>query len=74
MKQITITGMIGYGHFRIGTMYRGKLIGAVTTNTLAIDRYRDNESPAKAHKDGGFTRNQAAKALYNEIKRSNNIN
>lgn len=71
MKQISIL-TAGYGHFKISTTYRNKTISAITTNTLAIDRYRDNESPAKAHKDGGFTRNQAAMALYNQIVRANN--
>jgi len=70
MKQISIM-LSGYGHFKITTTYRNRDISTVTTNTLAIDRYRDNESPARAHKDGHFTRNQAANALYNEIVRNN---
>jgi hypothetical protein len=70
MKKIHILPT-GYGHFKITTQYRKIVISATTTNTLSIDRYRDNESPAKAHKDGGFTRNQAAQALYNEIVRKN---
>jgi|ERR1044072_541700 hypothetical protein len=73
MKMISILSA-GYGHFKISTMYRGKLIGAVTTNTQAIDRYRDTNSPAKCHLDVGYTRNQAARALYEEIKRVNAIN
>ena len=70
MQQITIHPR-GRGHFIIYTTYKRKLVWAVTTNTLAIDRYRDESSPAKAHKDGGLTRAQAAKVLHNEIVRKN---
>ena len=72
MKNINIL-FAGYGHFKITATYRAKEINAITTNTLAIDRYRDNESPAKARRDGWLTRAQAARSLYNEIKRANNI-
>ena len=72
MKKITIA-FAGYGHFKITTTYRNNEVSAITTNTLAIDRYKDSESAVKAKLDGGFTKAQAAKALYNEIKRANNI-
>ena len=63
----------GYGHFRIFATYRGKQYSTVTTNTLAIDRYRDTDVPAKAKRDGWLTHKQAVNCLYNEIKRANNL-
>lgn len=71
MKQITIT-FAGYGHFKISTTFRGKEYSATTTNTMAIDRYKDDESPANRRQFYG-TRKQAAQALYNEIKRANDL-
>ena len=61
----------GYGHFKISTKYYNKIIDTVTTNTQAIDRYRNTESPRKAHADFGMTWLQAYEALYNEILRGN---
>ena len=44
MKQIDIQlSGCGYGHFLITTTYRGKQYSTVTTNTLAIDRYRNTD-------------------------------
>lgn len=70
MKRISILPA-GHGHFKISVAYRRKQISAITTNTQAIDRYRDTDLPIKAHADGGYTHNQAAKALYNEVVRKN---
>jgi hypothetical protein len=72
MKQIDIQ-FSGYGHFKVTTTYRGKQYSTVTTNTLAIDRYRNTDISDRAHAQMGQTRNQAATALYNEIKRANNL-
>lgn len=71
MKQITIFPN-GYGHFEIKTFIRGKQYRATTTNTLAVDRYKDDET---GNTRGKFynSQNQAAAALYNEIKRANNL-
>lgn len=71
MKHINIS-FSGYGHFKISTTYRGKEYSAITTNTLAIDRYNDDDSSVLR---GKFytTRNQAAQALYNEIKRKHDL-
>jgi len=71
MKQIDIQ-FSGYGHFKVTTTYRGKEYSTVTTNTLAIDRYKDDETAATRGKFYN-TRNQAATALYNEIKRANGL-
>jgi hypothetical protein len=70
MKKISIIPS-GYGHFKITTTYRNKDISTVTTNTLAIDRYRDTDKPDRSRGERGLTRNQAANALYNEIVRNN---
>ena len=72
MKQITIQ-FSGYGHFKVSTTFRGKEYSTVTTNTLAVDRYKDDETPVTRGKFYN-SRNQAAQALYNEIKRANNLN
>ena len=63
----------GYGHFKVSTYYRGKEYSTVTTNTLSIDRYRNTDIADRAHAQMGQTRTQAATALYNEIKRANNL-
>lgn len=73
MKHITIS-FSGYGHFKISTTYRGKEYSAITTNTLAIDRYNDDDIETAVDNSKFYTtRNQAAKALYNEIKRKHNL-
>jgi putative AlgH/UPF0301 family transcriptional regulator len=60
------------GHFTISTRYFNRTISTVTTNTQAIDRYRDTESPKKAQIDaGGMTWKQAEAQLRNEILRNN---
>lgn len=51
---------LGCGHFKISTEHYGKIISTVTTNTQAIDAYRD-DSPSKA----------ALRELRNEIIRRN---
>ncbi len=73
MKQITIQ-FSGYGHFKVSTTFRGKEYSATSTNTMAIDRYRDSDKSDRTRGELGMTRNQAAQAIYNEIKRANNLN
>ena len=64
MKKIDISPA-GHGHFKISTIYYGKVVSAITTNTKAIDRYRDD---GPATKNGHYkTQNKAAAALYAEI-------
>jgi hypothetical protein len=72
MKHITITPSRSYGRYNIECLYRGRSYSTQTTNTLAIDRYRDDETGATRGKMYN-TRNQAATVLYNEIKRANNL-
>lgn len=68
MRDISIS-MAGYGRFKITTVIRRKERSCITTNTQAIDRYRDTDVPDRA-KQHGFTRRQAANALYREIARA----
>lgn len=72
MKNIQIT-FAGYGHFTISTTFRGKEYKTVTTNTQAIDRYRDTDKADHTRGELGMTRNQSATTLYNEIKRANGL-
>lgn len=57
MKTISILSA-GYGHFKISTEHYGKTITCITTNTVAIDAWRD-DSPKQ----------WALKELRNEIIR-----
>lgn len=50
----------GHGHFKISTEHYGKTISTVTTNTQAIDAWRD-DNPSK----------EALRELRNEIIRNN---
>lgn len=71
MKPITIT-FAGYGHFKITSLYRGKEYSTISTNTMAIDRYRNDNIPPHI-KEQHYSYNGAALTLYNEIKRANNL-
>lgn len=60
-----------YGHYLVTISYYGKEYKTVTTNTLAIDRMRDDDGI-----DNGkvyVTPKQALEALYNECKRNNSL-
>jgi hypothetical protein len=61
----------GYGHFKISVKYYHTILSATTTNTQAIDRYRNIEVPRKAHADWGMTHKQSYEMLFNEIIRAN---
>lgn len=61
---------LGSGHFRVGFLYRGGWIFAVTTNTRALDRL-DDELPERDYDRYYVTQKQALQALYNEVKRKN---
>lgn len=74
MKKIDSILPAGYGHFFISITYKRKTYKARSTNTLAIDRYKDDSIPEKAKGNNDcYTRLQAAKALYNEVKRVHNL-
>jgi len=52
----------GYGHFKITTDHYGKTISCITTNTQAIDKWKDDKPSKKAFHE-----------LRNEIIRKNKI-
>lgn len=55
-----------YGHFRVSFTIRGKKVSAITTNTAAIDRIKDNE---ETDRQGRYkTQKQAYEALYNWVR------
>lgn len=40
---LTICQPSGYGHYKVGVTYRGKLITTVTSNMPAIDDYKSDD-------------------------------
>lgn len=60
----------GYGHWRVTMDYRGKRIGAVTTNSAAVDNFRSEQGERD---NSGRNRIKAGyEDLCNEIIRGNN--
>jgi hypothetical protein len=55
-----------YGHYKIIIIYRGIVYTCITTNSMAYDRYDDDQAPRGIQKD-------ALKSLWNECKRKNNL-
>jgi hypothetical protein len=54
----------GYGHYKVGIKYRGKLITAVTNNMQAVDDYKSEDG----EKDGRVLRRKRGyECLRNEI-------
>ena len=53
----------GHGHWLISTDHYGKNIGCITTNSVAVDEYKQGESRAEI--------NRGYKSLRNEIIRKN---
>lgn len=70
MKYIEITPTV-YGSFKVTTVYRGKRYSAVTTNTQAVDRYKDNGP--RTPKSRYATQTEASIVLHKFIKASNNL-
>ena len=66
--------MTGYGHYRISFDIYGKERTCTTTNTLALDRINSEDYDwGTNHKKFYATIKQAYEALYNEVKRNNNL-
>jgi len=63
---------LGKGHYRIGFDIRGINRYCTTTNTMAIDRI-DDELPERDYDRIYVTQKQALRALYDEVKRKNDI-
>lgn len=62
--------MTSYGHWRIECDYRGKRIGTVTTNSIAIDNFN---SEFGEKQDGVNRRKAGYETLINEIIRKNDV-
>ncbi len=69
ISRITAVQFSGYGHHKVTILHRGGRFSHVTTNTTAIDRLNSDEP--KGRNIYGYTLKQAAKSLYNEVKRNN---
>lgn len=68
MKHEIIIKQTGYGHWKVSTMYYGKLISTTTTDSIAIDDY--NSDPYE--KEGRRLRKLSGyNALREEIIRDN---
>jgi CTP:phosphocholine cytidylyltransferase-like protein len=57
-----------YGHYKVTIEYRGKKYSCTTTDSMAYDRYNDEDA-----KRGHYTQRDALKCLWNECKRKNNL-
>lgn len=55
-----------YGHYKVTIQYRGKQYSCISTNSMAYDRYNDDDSQTGVQRD-------ALKSLWNECKRKNNL-
>jgi hypothetical protein len=60
-KHISIT-QTGHGHYRITMLIYGKPFSCITTNSEAVDEFRDRDNTRRS--------NRGYKALYNEIMRN----
>ena len=62
----------GSGHWRVAIEYRGEVYYGTTTNSMAIDRFH-NEDVSDNTSRYGYTAKQCLQALYNDVKRANNL-
>jgi hypothetical protein len=70
MKDIQLN-FVGYGHYRVTTMYYGKEISCVTTNMRAVDDYNSDDY----EKDGRQLRKRRGyNALRGEVVRKHQFN
>lgn len=62
---------IGYGTYRIWTIYRGHRLTAITHNTLAIDRIQSDDSTPARQEVGYYTLRGAYQSLHDEVLMKN---
>jgi hypothetical protein len=55
-----------YGHYKVTIKYRGKQYSCTSTDSMAYDRYNDEDAKRGVQKD-------ALKSFWNECKRKNNL-
>lgn len=65
--------IVGYGHYKVTFVYKGKEISCITTNTLALDRINSQDIYTPNMERYTYTEKQALQALYNECKEKNNL-
>lgn len=70
---ILVIESAGYGHKKVTILYRGKEYSHVTTNTLATDRLSEHAYISDREVSNSYTYKQALQALYNEVKRANDL-
>lgn len=71
LKNRITTSFVGYGHFKVTILYRGKEYSCVTTNTMAIDKIGEtNITPKEFY----TTEKHALRSLWDEVKRKNYLN
>ena len=64
---------VGYGTYEVTMQYRGKTLWAITHDTLAIDRINSDDCTPPRQVVGYYTLKGAYQALYNQIKRNNDL-
>ena len=55
-----------YGHYKVTIIFRGKSYTCISTDSIAYDRYNDEDAKKGVQKD-------ALKSFWNECKRKNNL-
>lgn len=63
---------IGSGHWRVTIEYRGCYYSGTTTNSMAIDRFHNDEVSDRTSRYG-YTAKQCLQTLYNDVKRANRL-
>jgi len=65
-KRITAERTSSYGHYKVTIQYRGKQYTCLSTDSMAYDRYNDEDSQRGVQRD-------SLKSFWNETKRKNNL-
>ena len=65
-RRIEASTTTSYGHYKVTIKYRGKQYSCTSTDSMAYDRYNDEDSKIGVQRD-------ALKSFWNECKRKNNL-
>jgi hypothetical protein len=70
LRETLEVGFKSYGHFNVSVVVNGVKYSTVTTNTMAVDAYNDEDL-----EEGGYyeTMEEAQDALINEVLRDNDL-
>ena len=66
LQRIIADKTSSYGHYKVTIIFRGKQYSCTSTNSMAYDRYNDEDAPKGVQKD-------ALKSFWNECKRKNGL-